>query len=77
MNTVSLVQFRRDAGGVLGRVKRGQQVVLTVRGKPVARLSPVEGGITKNDPLYRLAGLADEAGGSLTNRDIDRLVYEN
>ena len=76
MTAVSLVQFRRNAEGVLRRVQRGQSFVLTVRGKPVARLEPVTTRPPKDDPLYRLGQLAVSGGKSLSNRDMDRLIYE-
>jgi len=76
LNAVSLVEFRKNAGGLLKRVKRGQSLLLTVRGKAVARLAPVEVPISEEDPLYRLAELATDDGKTLSNRDMDRLVYE-
>jgi hypothetical protein len=49
---------------------------LTYRGKPAARLEPiVERQITPEDPFYALDRLADAKGASLTNDEIDRIVY--
>ena len=76
MMAVSLLQFRRNAEGVLRRVQRGQSLVLTVRGKPVARLEPVTTTPSEDDPLYCLGQLAVSGGKSLSNRDMDRLIYE-
>ena len=76
MTAVSLLQFRRNAEGVLRRVQRGQSLVLTVRGKPVARLEPIATKPSADDPLYRLGQLAVGNGKSLSNRDMDRLIYE-
>jgi prevent-host-death family protein len=77
MTAVSLVEFRKNAGSILGRVRRGQSLVLTVRGKPVARIEPVRQDIPAGDPLYRLAERAVDDAPALSNADMDRLVYEN
>ena len=76
MTSISLVQFRKDARGALGKVRRGQSLLLTLRGKPVARLEPVESRPSENDPIYRLADLATDQGTSLTNDEMDRLIYD-
>jgi antitoxin (DNA-binding transcriptional repressor) of toxin-antitoxin stability system len=57
-------------------VRRGERMVLTYRGKPVVRLEPVcdEPG-QPNDPFYALDALADAKGRSLTNRQMDDVVY--
>ncbi len=75
MTAVSLVQFRKDADGVLRRVRRGQSLLLTIRGKPVARLEPVSHKPPADDPLYRLADMALSDGTNLANADMDRLIY--
>lgn len=76
MTSISLLQFRKDAGGVLNRVRRGQSLLLTVRGKPVARLEPLNIPPTQDDPLYHLAELASDTGKSLSNSEMDQLIYE-
>lgn len=76
MKAVSLVEFRKNAGGVLRRIQQGQDLLLTVRGKPLARLGPVETAIPEDDPLYRLSDLAVKGESSLSNREMDRIVYE-
>jgi prevent-host-death family protein len=76
MKTISMLDFRRHAEAVLDEVRRGQPFVLTYRGKPAARLEPiVERQITPEDPFYALDRLADAKGASLTNDEIDRIVY--
>jgi len=76
MRRVSLVEFRRNAEGIIRRVQRGERIVLTRRGLPVLRLEPVSGPAPEaDDPLYRLAELAVEGGESLDDREIDRIVY--
>lgn len=75
MKTISMLDFRRDAEGVLARVRNGERLVLTHRGKAVARLEPVHGdSISPDDPFYALGELAEPAG-SLTDRQIDEIVY--
>ena len=76
MISVSMVEFRRDAEGVLQRVRRGERLVLTYRGRPVARIEPfTESATSVSDPVYRLAELAVDRGKSLTNKEMDAIVY--
>jgi prevent-host-death family protein len=75
MKAVSMVEFRRDAERVLAKVKSGERLILTHRGKPVARLEPIrDEPHDRDDPFYTICGLADSAG-SLTNPQIDEIVY--
>ena len=75
-NRVSLVEFRRSAARILARISRGERIVLTRRGRPMARLEPIAGEpISGNDPIYRLGEAAVDGGRPLTNRQIDREVY--
>lgn len=76
MTRVTLVEFRRDARGVLRRIERGESLVLTRRGRPVARIEPIRQSVPgTDDPIYRLADLAVEGPGPMTDRDMDRAVY--
>jgi prevent-host-death family protein len=76
MARVTLVDFRRNAERVLRRVGRGERLILTRRGHPVARLEPVaEPAPTPDDPIYHLADFAAKDGVSLTNREMDRIIY--
>lgn len=75
MNTVSLVDFRLDAEGILARVQKGQRIILTRRGKPVARLEPIPTDASDEDPFYRLGDLSSEGGDTLSNAQIDEIVY--
>ncbi|MDY0145110.1 MAG: type II toxin-antitoxin system prevent-host-death family antitoxin [Kiritimatiellia bacterium] len=76
MTVVSLVEFRKNASRILGQVRRGQSLLLTVRGKPVARIEPVRQDISTNDPLYLLAERAVQDDPALSNAEMDRLIYE-
>ena len=55
---------------------RGQPLTLTCRGRPVLRLEPLQATRRdRGDPFYALAELADKRGASLTNEQIDEIVY--
>ena len=77
--TLSLLEFRRNAKRALDAVRRGERLVLTYRGRPVARLEPVRpetDAVSNDEPFLRIEEFAvDGPGGRLANRDIDRLVY--
>jgi prevent-host-death family protein len=76
MKTISLLDFRLDAEGILAQVQRGQRMILTRRGKPVARLEPISNDtLEAEDPFYRLGELSSGGGESLTNDQIDEVVY--
>jgi len=73
---ISMVELRRNAASVLRRLRHGQRLVLTHRGKRVARLEPLQDTqVEQDDPFLRLEGIAGDAGESLSNHDIDELVY--
>lgn len=75
MKEVSMLDFRRDAERIIARVQKGERMILTRRGKPVARLEPIRAEpLNASDPFYSLCELA-EPSGSLTNRQIDEIVY--
>lgn len=75
MKEVSLLAFRRDAERILSQVQRGEKLILTRRGRPVARLEPIQNdAFDADDPFYSLCELAEPAG-SLTNRHIDEILY--
>lgn len=75
MKTVSMLDFRRDARAVIERVQRGQRVLLTYRGRPMAHIEPITSKATPEDPFYALAGEAVAGGRSLTNQQIDESLY--
>jgi prevent-host-death family protein len=76
MNQVTLVEFRKNAEGILRRVRQGERIVLTYRGRPAARLEPVqEVPLDGDDPIYRLADLARSGGRTLSNKEIDAIIY--
>jgi prevent-host-death family protein len=78
MERVSILEFRRNAHGVIRKVRQGKRLILTYRGKPVLRLEPIRySKIGRDDPFYGLAQQAPARGRSLTNEEIDQIVYES
>ena len=76
VKTISMLEFRQRAEHVIRELRAGERMVLTYRGKPVARLEPItEARIDAEDPFYSLAELAAQDGQSLTNREIDLTIY--
>lgn len=79
MRRVSMLEFRRDARRALEAVRRGERLILTYRGRAIARLEPVREAATgapADDPLLRIDDYA-VAGPrrKLSNAEIDRLLY--
>ena len=75
MKMVSMVDFRRNAEKIIAQVQKGQCLILTSRGKPVARLEPIiEAFPNGDDPFYSLSQLGG-GGESLTNSQIDDILY--
>ena len=77
MDTITMVEFRKDAGNIVERVKSGEELVLSYRGKPVMRLEPIQDDrVSKDDPFYHLPEMAVDEGDSVSNEEIDRIIYE-
>jgi prevent-host-death family protein len=76
MKTISMLELRLNAEKIIAQVAKGQRMILTRRGKPVARLEPiVPESVDADDPFYSLDGLSDASGESLTNKQIDDFLY--
>jgi antitoxin (DNA-binding transcriptional repressor) of toxin-antitoxin stability system len=79
MKEITMLDFRRSARRALDALRRGERLLLTYRGKAVARLEPVEsqtGAVPDDDPLLRIEEFAvDGPGGPLPNAEVDRIVY--
>jgi len=78
MKTVTMLQFRKNAETILRRVRQGERFVLSHRGKPVARLEPLDKPATDpvNDPFLTIAARAQASPkGKTKHADIDRIVY--
>lgn len=75
MKTVSLLEFRKNAQATLQMVASGQSIVLTRRGRAIARLEPIgDERIAPDDPIYALGELAVE-GQSMSNEEVEREIY--
>jgi len=76
MEKVSMLEFRRDAEAIIRKVRQGQRLIMTYRGKPVMRLEPIQSSTPcPDDPFYQLAQIATANGKPLTNEEIDQIVY--
>lgn len=76
MKTISMLEFRLHAEKIIAQVQRGQRLILTRRGKPVARLEPiVHQSSDADDPFYSLSGMCAASGETLSNTQIDDLLY--
>jgi prevent-host-death family protein len=79
MKVVTMLQFRQDAKGVLRRVARGERLILSHRGKPTARLEPLERPVRndlESDPFLSVRLRATPSPkGRTCHADIDRIVY--
>ena len=79
MRTITMLEFRRNARRALEAVRRGERLLLTYRGEPVARLEPVGAGtseVSEDDPLLNVDDYAVEGpGGALSNDEVDRMIY--
>jgi prevent-host-death family protein len=65
---------------LVARAERGERITIARGGTPVAELGPAprttRPGLPADDPLLHLDEFAvDGPGGSLSNEDIDRLLY--
>jgi antitoxin (DNA-binding transcriptional repressor) of toxin-antitoxin stability system len=79
MRTISMLEFRRHTSRALAALRRGERLILTYRGEPVARLEPVgrdQPEIPENDPLLHVDDYAVGGPGEpLGNEEADRLIY--
>jgi antitoxin (DNA-binding transcriptional repressor) of toxin-antitoxin stability system len=77
MKTISVLDFRKNARKIIRWSKQGQRMVMTYRGRPVMRLEPIrDEKVTSDDPFLQLQGIVVGKGKSLSNKEIDDIVYE-
>jgi antitoxin (DNA-binding transcriptional repressor) of toxin-antitoxin stability system len=75
---VSILEFRRDAEKFIRKVRQGKRLIMTYRGKSVLRLEPIQKrNPGPDDSFYKIAQLAIPKGRTLTNEEIDQIVYES
>ena len=79
MKTVTMVQFRQDAERVLRRIAKGERFLLSHRGKPAARLEPLDTPAPADpasDPFFGIARRAKPSPkGKTKHTEIDRILY--
>ena len=79
MKTITMLEFRKDAGSVLRRIARGERLVLSHRGKPAARLEPLivhPPADPSGDPFLSIGRRARPSPkGKTRHGDIDRILY--
>jgi antitoxin (DNA-binding transcriptional repressor) of toxin-antitoxin stability system len=77
MKTISTSELRSRTRSLVRTLAGGVSVSLTYRGRKLASILPLKlkNGVAANDPLYSFHRLADTRAKSLTDREIDRLVY--
>ncbi len=65
--TVSIARFKARLSEYLSAVRAGEEVIVTDRGQPVAKLAPLDTAQAKESRLAELirAGLVRESGGAL------------
>jgi antitoxin (DNA-binding transcriptional repressor) of toxin-antitoxin stability system len=77
MKTITMLEFRKNAGKIIRWSQQGQRMTVTYRGKPVMKIEPIDSENTPlDDPFYNLGLIAGNAGGSLSNDEMDKLIYE-
>jgi prevent-host-death family protein len=79
VKTVTMLEFRKNAQGVLRRIAKGERIVLSHRGKPAARLEPLTAASSSDlltDPFLSIGGRAKPSPkGKTDHEDIDRILY--
>jgi antitoxin (DNA-binding transcriptional repressor) of toxin-antitoxin stability system len=72
-----MVEFRKNAERILGRVRKGERFLLSHRGHPAARLEPLTGPANlENDPFLTIGRRATPSPkGKTRHSDIDRIIY--
>jgi len=76
MTTISIQEMRFEFGKVRRALERGEELLLTFRNRPLARLSPVAPRHTlmERDPALDFAKGAENLP-TLTNEAIDGAIY--
>jgi prevent-host-death family protein len=78
MKQVTMLEFRNNSRGVLRRLAAGERLLLSHRGKPVARLEPVQNAAADPvaDPFLTIGSRAAASpSGATKHNDIDRILY--
>ncbi|MDD5261241.1 MAG: type II toxin-antitoxin system prevent-host-death family antitoxin [Methylacidiphilales bacterium] len=79
MKTVTMLEFRRNAAGILKRLAKGERMLLSHRGRPAARLEPIHATASQsplNDPFLTIGARAKPSPkGKTRHADIDAILY--
>jgi len=79
MKMVTMLEFRKDAEGILRRVAKGERFLLSHRGRPAARLEPIVTnghGDSGTDPFLTIGQRALPSPKAKTRHaDIDKILY--
>jgi len=77
MSEVASRELRNDTAGLLRRVQAGEDITVTVNGKPVARLTPLQPSrrrwLSRDELVHRLRRAQSDPG---LRQDLDALVGE-
>ena len=74
--TITMLDLRERAEEIVKTVQQGRRLILTYRGRPVMRLEPIVAAqAQKDDPFYRLGEMGVAKGPTLSNQEIDDIVY--
>jgi prevent-host-death family protein len=77
MQEVGAFEAKNRLGALLDRVEQGEEIVITRRGKPVAKLVPANPGFDKTKARQAISGLIEASRGlSLGGRKIRDLITE-
>jgi prevent-host-death family protein len=74
MNSVTVRELRNNGGEVLRRVERGERIVVTRDGTPVAELRPLPPPSVKPAELVRRRKHLPKVNPDELRRDIDNLI---
>lgn len=76
MKTITMLEFRKNAEQIVQWALQGKRMIMTYRGKPVMRLEPItDQEPDDSDPFLLLDGIVSGKRESLSNEDIDGIVY--
>lgn len=77
MSEIGAIKAKNRLGALLDRVERGEEIVITRRGKPVARLVPAEASFDRTSARRAVAGLLEASRGvTLRGLKIKDLISE-
>jgi prevent-host-death family protein len=77
MHQIGAFEAKNRLGSLLDRVERGEEIVITRRGKAVAKLVPADGGFDREKARRAAAGLIEASRGlTLDGIQIKDLIEE-